>query len=475
MVAAGSQVVAIGAKITNSLFAGVAQIGMNTAGYYLRGVAGIENAISPGIIEPLPAPTPFLQTVDNGATPGQLINYVTGAFIQSTAYGALALLKMPVDLLMGNFNALKDDSTDALTMLLGFKTGEIIAKVSDFKLIIKQMTLDAELVAQGVISKSPLEFLKNGPDGLQLNIIKNKVIDPANPTAPPVEVTKILTSDEFAKQNAGALDMAPNGQVFEAVKPDPACFAGDTLVHTSLGLMDIHYVTPGVMVLSRSETTGEIGYRRVVRTFEHFDREVLDLRYVNEDGSHDCLYTTPEHPFWVVGKGWMQAGELQIGMELEICDPEGGTYYADRPGGLKAVLAQELSGIRYKAKVDSLVPRGRFMVHNLEVEEFHTYFVGWMGAWVHNTKGNQTNNTPAGTKNMGPWLLDKVTPDAVPKGVTAAGIDFGIVGENRGMAVVAQHGIDVVQMPNTKANIFARAEPTYNSKGNLEGTTRLSK
>jgi hypothetical protein len=176
MVAAGSQVVAIGAKITNSLFAGVAQIGMNTAGYYLRGIAGIENAISPGIIEPLPAPTPFLQTVDNGATPGQLINYVTGAFIQSTASGALALLKMPVDLLMGNFNALKDDSTDALTMLLGFKTGEIIAKLSDFKLIIKQMTLDAELLAQGVISKSPLEFLKNGPDGLQLNIIKDKVM-----------------------------------------------------------------------------------------------------------------------------------------------------------------------------------------------------------------------------------------------------------------------------------------------------------
>lgn len=245
-----------------------------------------------------------------------------------------------------------------------------------------------------------LEMIKKGADGREV-IFKDKTISSNDPALPPLKVTEVLTPEQVVQENAGGALRGAERQTFETPRSDPACFVGDTDVHTSVGLIPIERIKPGMMVLSRSETTGETGYRRVVQIFEHFDRNVLKLKYVNEDDSRDCLYTTPEHPFWVVGKGWVPAGELQIGMELEICDPEGGTYYADRPGGLKAVLAQELKGGRYKAKVESLVPGGKFMVHNFEVEEFHTYFVGWMGAWVHNTKGSQTTRA----RKIGSCLL----------------------------------------------------------------------
>jgi hypothetical protein len=399
------------------------QIGMNTAGDYLRGIAGIENAISPGIIEPLPAPTPFLQTVDNGATPGQLINYVTGAFIQSTASGALALLKMPVDLLMGNFNALKDDSTDALTMLLGFKTGEIIAKVSDFKLIIKQMTLDAELVAQGVISKSPLEFLKNGPDGLQLNIIKDKVIDPANPAAPPVEVTKILTSEQLAQECSNSLVTNANGSVeFQSpFGPDPVCFVAGTLVHTKEGLRPIEQIKVGDYVLSKPESgEGEQAYKRVTQTFVREDQEVWVVDYAVDEWPTPelpptrSLVVTGNHPFWVDRKGWTAARDLKQADNLELYNTHETKEFGYLLRSLKVLEADRRDwgwaedsdilscgkgpmidlrdgGVKvseyYKEDVPTNDLTGRYLrqqVFNLEVEDFHTYFVGEAGVWVHN-------------------------------------------------------------------------------------------
>jgi hypothetical protein len=175
---------------------------------------------------------------------------------------------------------------------------------------------------------------------------------------------------------------------FDKAKPAPACFVGDTLVYTNHGVSHIVDIVPGIMVLSRSEATGEIGYRRVVQKFDHGKRDVFGVRYRHENGTCNSVTTTPGHPFWVIGRGWVPAGELQIGQELEICDPEGGTFYGDRPGGLNGVLAQRLRGIRSKVSIYYLGPieDRKYAVYNIDVEEFHTYFVGDLGAWVHNTK-----------------------------------------------------------------------------------------
>jgi hypothetical protein len=311
---------------------------------------------------------------------------------------------MPVDLLMGNFNALKDDSTDALTMLLGFKTGEIIAKVSDLKLIIKQMTLDAELLAQGVISKSPLEFLKNGPDGLQLNIIKDKVIDPANPAAPPVEVTKILTSEQLAQDCGNTLQINLDGSV--EYKPN-FCFAAGTLVHTKDGLKPIEQINVGDWVLSKHESgEGEQAYKRITKTFKFDDKPVDCLKYISaplEKVEH--VFVTPNHPFYVKGVGWIQAADVFYPRKLDSYDSTTldaweclTLWKTDTPDVAIAIGhgADEGNIVDFREGLASMGAESvsaavstydifTRTVYNIEVEEFHTYYVGELGVWVHNT------------------------------------------------------------------------------------------
>lgn len=165
------------------------------------------------------------------------------------------------------------------------------------------------------------------------------------------------------------------------------CFDGETLVHTIDGLVEIQYVEPGRMVLSRCEKTGKQDYRRVLQKFVHedenYDISLYQVDYVPVDGRRDGFFVTKELPIWVNGKGWVEAALLETGDELEICDPDG-----ERDGFRKGPTLKEtaLSGGRWTAIVDKLKQwhSSGLPGYNLEVEEFHTYFVGAYGVLVHN-------------------------------------------------------------------------------------------
>jgi hypothetical protein len=79
------------------------------------------------------------------------------------------------------------------------------------------------------------------------------------------------------------------------------------------------------------------------------------------DGETDKLEPTAEHPFWVRDRGWVKAGQLRSGDEV----PQLG-------GGWLRIARVATS-------------EKRETVYNFEVEDFHTYFVGDLAAWVHNT------------------------------------------------------------------------------------------
>jgi RHS repeat-associated protein len=74
----------------------------------------------------------------------------------------------------------------------------------------------------------------------------------------------------------------------------------------------------------------------------------------------DRVQTTSEHPFYVSGKGWVQAGKLQRGDRLQS------------QSGRQALVE------RVEAE------RTRQMVYNLEVEGTHTFFIGKDRLLVHN-------------------------------------------------------------------------------------------
>jgi hypothetical protein len=139
-----------------------------------------------------------------------------------------------------------------------------------------------------------------------------------------------------------------------------ACFAAGTPLLTPGGAKPIEQFRPGDLVLSRAEAgpVWPVEPRAVEEVFVR-RAELLEVRLGGR-----ALRTTAEHPFWVVGKGWQTAEQLNAGDELLGHD-----------GGRHAV--------------EAVAPTGEVAtVYNLRVAEHHTYFVAAPGGgafvWAHN-------------------------------------------------------------------------------------------
>ncbi len=138
------------------------------------------------------------------------------------------------------------------------------------------------------------------------------------------------------------------------------CFAAGTPILTSLGSKPIEEIAPGDWVLSQDESDPEaVPQPRVVEEVCRNLAQMMTLRV----GDH-TIETTPEHPFWVRGRGWTPAEAIELGDELRSHD-----------GQWVPLDAKEFS--------EALIP-----VFNMRVAEDHTYFVGsplWgFSVWAHN-------------------------------------------------------------------------------------------
>jgi hypothetical protein len=187
------------------------------------------------------------------------------------------------------------------------------------------------------------------------------MVDPD--TAKAFDGLMIATSYVFAAAGTlkGALrKLAPKGTTL-CSGGSCVCFAAGTLVQTERGLVPIEEVRVGDRVWSRSDETGEEGYQRVARTFVTPDQPTLELELIRDGGVTERIEVTGEHPFWIVDRGWVAARELRPGDEV----------HTSQSGWVRVS-----SGTWTDRKAT---------VYNLEVEKFHTYFVGEAGAWVHNT------------------------------------------------------------------------------------------
>jgi hypothetical protein len=137
------------------------------------------------------------------------------------------------------------------------------------------------------------------------------------------------------------------------------CFAAGTPVHTEDGLRPIEDVREGDLLWSRSDQTGELSLQRVLHRFVTLDRVLLRIQLDAGEGAIEELRVTPPHPFWT-RRGWVAARDLTLEDEVTLLS-----------GEPAPVIAMEALG-------------GGETVYNFEVEQFHTYFVGEAGAWVHN-------------------------------------------------------------------------------------------
>lgn len=151
-----------------------------------------------------------------------------------------------------------------------------------------------------------------------------------------------------------------------------ACFVAGTLVHTKDGLKPIEEIMVGDWVMTNAEDAVMPDlqvdaqspiYRQVTETFVTEDMPIVELRYVQPDGEYGYLNVTPNHLIMVQRHGWMAAKDLRYGHTLIL------GYWGN-------VILGKNKPVSEKA-----------CVYNIKVDEFHSYFVGKYGVWVHNCGG----------------------------------------------------------------------------------------
>ena len=145
---------------------------------------------------------------------------------------------------------------------------------------------------------------------------------------------------------------------------------------------------------------------------------------------------TPNHPFFVENVGWTRADELDPGTKVELRDGTlayvnhvapiyragsadiGWAPYSDidsstghridlRHGSVSIEYGLKESAPGFDCTVEYHELRHR--VFNIEVEDFHTYYVGTTGLWVHNTDCRLTEAAQE---------IPGVADDMLPSGTT---------------------------------------------------------
>ncbi|MCW8139619.1 MAG: Hint domain-containing protein, partial [Planctomycetota bacterium] len=202
----------------------------------------------------------------------------------------------------------------------------------------------------------------------------------ARPGAPGARLT-------FREVASKARELRKAGQSWDQIRrhfQEMGCFLAGTLVLTDQGPRPIEALAPGDRVVSRDPTTGAQGLRQVTRVLRGATTQVTEVvlrprprqtgrtqlhrqaRGSDDDEGDDPapLRSTPNHPIWRAGGGFVPAGLLRPGDVLRGDD--GAPLVVER-----VVTCEETAP-----------------TWNLEVEGWHTYFVagkaGAPAAWVHN-------------------------------------------------------------------------------------------
>lgn len=119
---------------------------------------------------------------------------------------------------------------------------------------------------------------------------------------------------------------------------------------------------------------------------------VWNLDGVDVAGVIETHRVTNNHPYAVVGEGWVQAADLQPGMVLETVD-----------GSAVTVLRVRDTGVIERT-------------YNLEVADFHTFFVGQRFVLVHNeckTPDLNVDEAVRKAKVRGAWRVTKEATERV--------------------------------------------------------------
>jgi len=133
------------------------------------------------------------------------------------------------------------------------------------------------------------------------------------------------------------------------------CFTAGTTVLTDEGEKPIEEIQIGDKVLAKDSDTGEMSYQEVELLFR---KDVEETYNITVNG--EVITTTDEHPFWIEGKGWVKAKDLQVREYLQTSEDE-------------------------KLMIEKIeVKKEHRTVYNFRVKNYHTYYVSNLHIWTHN-------------------------------------------------------------------------------------------
>ncbi len=166
------------------------------------------------------------------------------------------------------------------------------------------------------------------------------------------------------------------------------CFTSGTQVLAEKGYKNIEEVKEGDLVWAYDETSGNLELKKVISTITLDFSQVFKL-YIGDE----VIEATHEHPFFIGGK-WLKVDELKVGDYVTLYD-----------GTTKRIDKIEF------------IRNGNFKVHNFEVEDYHSYFVGKNKVLVHNgspceylpvslPKDKSTGMQIAGAKELNKGIKD---------------------------------------------------------------------
>jgi dTDP-4-amino-4,6-dideoxygalactose transaminase len=150
----------------------------------------------------------------------------------------------------------------------------------------------------------------------------------------------------------------------------------------------IENIKIGDEVLSFNINTSQKEFDRVIQVFERdFNGELLKIEFSN----HNKISLTPNHPVFVVNKGWVPAEKLKVGDEVIQYKYRGLAWREIATGksyGDEEKLKEKIKTFVYNPNIKIVkivkIEREKYKgkVYNIETEKNHNYFA--YGILVHN-------------------------------------------------------------------------------------------
>jgi hypothetical protein len=144
----------------------------------------------------------------------------------------------------------------------------------------------------------------------------------------------------------------------------PECFVAGTPVVTQVGMKAIEMIQPGDLVLNRDLDSGALRWKPVLKATTRAPAATLELVLDEGTSQQEIFRCSTGHLFWVSGKGWKKASELQ-------------------PRDI-------LHGAQAPVRVSRIDKRPPAQTYNLVVADAPNYFVGQHKVLTHDVTPRET-------------------------------------------------------------------------------------